>query len=92
MKAIIKNSLKALALTAMVCNSLTSCKDSFYDSDPLSFYEPTQTFSTESGLESVMAIADRQLKRYWSDGDSDVMLPLMSEYSFSDLMVVAGTD
>lgn len=71
---------------------LFSCKDSFLDADPLSFYEPTATFSTESGLKSVLAIADRQLMRYWTEGDHNEMLPLMSEYTMSDLMVPSATD
>ncbi|MGN0232378.1 MAG: RagB/SusD family nutrient uptake outer membrane protein [Muribaculaceae bacterium] len=71
---------------------LFSCKDSFLDADPLSFYEPTATFSTESGLKSVLAIADRQLMRYWTTGDHNEMLPLMSEYTMSDLMVPSATD
>lgn len=61
---------------------LSSCKESFLEADPLSFYEPTTTFSTEAGLQSVLAIADRQLKRYWTDGSHNEMLPLMSEYTF----------
>lgn len=92
MKNNIFHRIGTIALVSLMSYGFSGCKDSFYDADPLSFYEPTQTFSTESGLESVLAIADRQLKRYWSDGDSDVMLPLMSEYTFSDLMVVSGTD
>lgn len=83
------NSMVMLAGTSMV---LGSCQESFLEADPLSFYEPTTTFSTESGLQSVMAIADRQLKRYWTTGDHNEWLPLISEYTFSDLMVPAATD
>lgn len=57
----------------------------------MSFYEPEQTYSTESGLKSVLAIADRQLKRYYTTGGDD-LFPLVSEYTFSDLMVPSLTD
>ena len=83
------NGLVMVAGTSML---LSSCKESFLEADPLSFYEPTTTFSTEAGLQSVLAIADRQLKRYWTDGSHNEMLPLMSEYTFSDLMVPGATD
>ncbi len=87
-----KHILKGLVMFAGASIMLTSCKENFLDADPLSFYEPTTTFSTEAGLQSVLAIADRQLKRYWTDGDSNEMLPMISEYTFSDLMVPAATD
>lgn len=70
----------------------SGCSRSFLDADPLSFYEPNATFTSEAGIRSVLAIADRQLKRYWSDGDHNEMLPIMSEYTFSDLMVPSATD
>lgn len=70
---------------------LSSCKEDFLKPDPLSFYEPNATFTTEPGLMSVMAIADRQLKAYWAT-DHNEMLTLGTEYIFSDLMVAAATD
>ncbi|RHL03220.1 MULTISPECIES: RagB/SusD family nutrient uptake outer membrane protein [Bacteroides] len=87
-----KHIFNGLVMLAGASIVFTSCKESFLDADPLSFYEPTTTFSTEAGLKSVLAIADRQLKRYWTDGDSNEMFPLMSEYTFSDLMVPSATD
>ena len=88
-KKYISNGVLALTGMSMI---FSSCKESFLEADPLSFYEPTTTFSTESGIQSVLAIADRQLKRYWSTGDHNEMLPLITEYIFSDLMVAAATD
>ena len=35
---------------------LTSCSDSFLEQDPLSFYNPGNTYVTESGLRSAMAM------------------------------------
>ncbi|SBW03744.1 RagB/SusD family nutrient uptake outer membrane protein [uncultured Dysgonomonas sp.] len=67
------------------------CSKDFLDSDPLSFYEPGATFTTESGLKSAMAICDRHLKLYWMT-DHNEMLTLGTEYIFSDMMVAAATD
>lgn len=93
MKRFIKKQIvSGLAILAGTSILLTGCKESFLEADPLSFYEPTKTFSTEAGLQSVLAIADRQLKRYWTDGSHNEMFALMSEYTFSDLMVPAATD
>ncbi|MCF0176063.1 MAG: RagB/SusD family nutrient uptake outer membrane protein [Bacteroidales bacterium] len=89
MKNSIKYSIIGLAGAAMLA---AGCSRSFLDADPLSFYEPNATFTSESGIRSVLAILDRQMKRYWSDGDHNEMLPLMSEYTMSDLMVPAATD
>lgn len=92
MKSFIKknifNSLVLLSGTLLI---FTGCEKSFLKADPLSFYEPEQTYSTESGLKSVLAIADRQLKRYYTTGGDD-LFPLVSEYTFSDLMIPSLTD
>lgn len=87
-----KHIFNGLVMLAGIFIAFTSCKESFLEADPLSFYEPTTTFSTEDGIKSVLAIADRQLKRYWTDGDHNEMFPLISEYTFSDLMVPSATD
>ena len=70
---------------------LSGCKKDFLTPDPLSFYEPTATFSTESGLKAAMAICDRHLKLYYATDDNE-MLTLGTEYIFSDLMVASATD
>lgn len=88
-KKYISNGVLALTGMSMI---FSGCKESFLEADPLSFYEPVTTFSTESGIQSVLAIADRQLKRYWTDGSSREVAALMSEYTFSDLMVPSATD
>lgn len=67
------------------------CSEEFLKPDPLSFYEPGTTFSTESGLRSAMAICDRHLKLYWAT-DDDNLLDMGTEYIFSELMVSGGTD
>lgn len=68
----------------------SGCSD-FLDPDPLSFYDPEKTFTTESGLQSVLAIADRHLKLYYAT-DHNEMLDLGTEYLFSELMVASNTD
>jgi hypothetical protein len=57
----------------------------------LSIYIPNETFNTESGLLSAMAICDRHLKGYWAT-DNNEMLTLGTEYIFSELMVASNTD
>ncbi|MDR1919135.1 MAG: RagB/SusD family nutrient uptake outer membrane protein [Tannerellaceae bacterium] len=70
---------------------LGGCSEDFLKPDPLSFYEPTATFSSESGLQAAMAICDRHLKLYWAT-DHNEMLSLGTEYIFSELMVASATD
>lgn len=88
MKYINKN-LGLLLIGATI--TLSSCKDSFLVPDPLSFYEPSATFTTESGLKAALAQADRNLKLYYTNG-ADVLLPIATEFVFSDMLVVAATD
>ena len=80
------------ALLATGC-LLTSCRESFLEPDPLSFYEPAKTFSTIEGLESVLATADRHLRTYvtYYQGQ-DICTPIYSQYMYSDLNVAGKTD
>src|SRR5690606_27112374 len=68
-----------------------SCSKDFLKPDPLSFYEPAVTFTTEEGLQAVLAFCDRHIKAYYA-ADHGEMLPIGTEYMFSDLMVSAATD
>ncbi|MDR2472471.1 MAG: RagB/SusD family nutrient uptake outer membrane protein [Tannerella sp.] len=70
---------------------INGCSQDFLTPDPLSFYEPTATFSTESGLKAALAICDRHLKLYYAT-DHNEMLTLGTEYIFSEMMVAAATD
>lgn len=86
---------KIKLLMGGVCISalLTGCSDGFLKPDPLSLYEPTATFSTVAGLDAALASADKALRAYWTNTEAcDLMLPLMSEYLFSDLAVAGKTD
>ncbi len=83
-----------LTMAALVAAAaFTGCSDDYLKPEPLSLYEPTETFSTEAGLRSALASADKQLKAFWTNTEAcDLMLPLMSEYLFSDVAVASKTD
>lgn len=86
---IISRSIAILTGTAI----LASCSDDFLAQDPLSFYEPTSTFSTESGLQAALAMCDRHLRNYWTYYSSSANnVPISTEYMFSDISVFGWTD
>lgn len=89
-----KRSLSVLAVTAVLGGSIVGgCKKSFLAQDPLSFYEPTTTFTTESGLKAALAICDRHLRSYWTNTSSNTnSVVIGTEYMFSDLAVYGKTD
>ncbi|MFT4153109.1 RagB/SusD family nutrient uptake outer membrane protein [Parafilimonas sp.] len=91
-----KNNYKiSIAIIVIICGMAagTGCKKSFLQPDPLSFYEPATTFSTESGLTSAIATCDKHLRSYWSYYSTrDLSLPISSEYMLSDLAVAGKTD
>lgn len=91
-KILYRSGYAFLSLLACAVMLLSGCTKDFLKPDPLSIYEPEQTFSTEAGLRSVLAFCDRHLKLYYATEDSDDILPLGTEYIFSDLMVVGATD
>lgn len=82
--------LVAMAGTAMLA---TSCSDDFLKQDPLSFYEPKQTFTTESGVNAALAMGDRLLRGvtvHYSGGSNNI--PLSTEYYFSEMALFGKTD
>lgn len=86
-----KNSIIYLGILLVSIMSLGGCSENFLKPDPLSFYEPGTTFSTESGLKAALAICDRHLKSYYATDHNEV-LDLGTEYMFSELMVASNTD
>ena len=87
------NKFKLWMGAACVSMAFAGCTDDFLKPDPLSLYEPTETFTTIDGLDAVLAAADKHLRAYWTNTEAiDLMLPLMSEYLFSDLAVAGKTD
>lgn len=61
----------------------------FLEPKPLSFYDPTTTFTTEAGLQATMAAADKQLRDIWINGESNA---LALEYRLSELAANGKTD
>lgn len=90
---IIDKAAKALFIFAVISATLFGCKKSFLQPDPLSFFEPDATFTTQSGLDAAMAIADRHLRSYWTyTSYVDLGRPMSTEYMFTDVAVAGKTD
>lgn len=86
-----KLNYKCLSLFIGISVLLSGCSDDFLKPDPVSIYEPSETFNTEAGLMSVMAFCDRHMKLYYT-ADHGEIVPMGTEYIFSDLMVASATD
>ena len=90
---IFNNMSKSLILLAGTTMLATSCSDDFLKQDPLSFYEPKTTFTTESGVNAALAMGDRLLRGitvHYSGGSNNI--PLSTEYFFSELALFGKTD
>ena len=74
-----------------LATTLTGCGDDFLKQDPLSFYEPTTTYSSESGLQAALAQCDKQLKTYRIDGNWN-NVGIATNYYLSDVGMYAKTD
>ncbi len=96
MKMILKirtNMLQAIAPVIILCGSMFfgGCSEDFLKPDPLSFFEPITTFSTETGLQSAMSMCDRQFRQSWADGANSVT-PIGTDHYFSELAYFCKTD
>jgi len=89
-----KNYISALSIISILSITLFSgCTKDFLKPDPLSFYEPEATFSTRSGLDASLALADRHLRSYWGGLETrDAWVPISTEYMLSDIAVSGKTD
>ena len=90
-----KKSFSVVILLTVLCSTLQfgGCSESFLEPDPLSFYEPTTTFTTESGLQAALAMCDRHLRSYWTSYENrNISVPIGTEYLFSELSVASKTD
>lgn len=89
-----KNYISALSIISILSITLFSgCTKDFLKPDPLSFYEPEATFSTRSGLDASLALADRHLRTYWGGLQTrDAWVPISTEYMLSDIAVSGKTD
>jgi hypothetical protein len=93
MKKYINNKIIKFAPLVVVAALFVSCSKDFLDPDPLSFYEPETTFSTESGLQATLAIADRALRgNYIHYSYANNSVPIGTEYVFSDMAKYGKTD
>lgn len=91
---IIHSKTVKLCIALSLCASITGCSETFLDPDPLSFYEPSTTYTTVEGLNASLASCDYHIKTIWagrSDGYADAA-PICTEYMFSDLAVNGTTD
>ncbi|TKC10491.1 RagB/SusD family nutrient uptake outer membrane protein [Pedobacter polaris] len=90
---IIKKVSTALFIGAGIAMTFAGCKKTFLQPEPLSFFEPGETFTTKSGLDAAVAIADRHLRSYWTSSSYiDLGLPISTEYMFTELNVASKTD
>jgi hypothetical protein len=90
-----RNIVPVMALTAAICSALLfgGCSEEFLEPDPLSFYEPTTTFSTESGLQAAMANCDKNLRNNWTHYSANSnSAPIATEYVYSDMSVATKAD
>ncbi len=87
MKQIYKSAFQ-ITLLALVLLSGAGCKKDFLTPDPLSFYEPSITFSTKEGLQAAINSNNRNLRYIWY-GDA---APLLTELLFSDVAIDGTTD
>ena len=80
--------INTLLVSAVICSPLlfSGCED-FLDQDPLSFFEPKKTFTTEEGVAAVLTSCDKHLRDYYMrDGN------MKTDLLFSDMGVRGKTD
>ena len=70
---------KLLVIGTLVLLANTSCKESWLDPQPLSFFTPENTFTTEAGFSSALASCASNIREeYYGDGS-----PIITESIFS---------
>lgn len=73
--------------------TFSGCSKDFLKPEPLSFFEPDATFTTQSGLDAAMVMCDRHLRGYWTyTSYVDMGRPMSTEYMFTDVAVAGKTD
>ena len=71
----------------------TACSEDFLKPDPLSMYEPGNTFTTESGIRAALANSDRSLRNYVTYYEAaNLVTPFYTMYLHTDLAVAGKTD
>lgn len=93
MKKYRKNKFSILAGVSLAILLSASCTRDFLEPDPLSFYEPNTTFTTEEGIQATIAMADKALRGFWIHYDyANNSVPIGTEYVFSDMAKYGKTD
>lgn len=93
MKRYIKNKFCTVAGVSLAILLSASCTREFLEPDPLSFYEPNTTFTTEAGIQATIAMADKALRGFWIHYDyANNSVPIGTEYVFSDMAKYGKTD
>lgn len=76
----------------MMVAVLSGCSDDFLNPDPMSEFEPGTTFTTKSGMDAAMAMADRHLGRMFIDMGNTNTMGMLTDLMFSETTVGAKTD
>ena len=84
-----KISLAALAGMLILA---TGCNKEFLDPKPLSYFEPTATFNTESGIRAALIACDQELRNEFIINDFLARGILTMEMRISDISIGANTD
>jgi hypothetical protein len=91
-----KKTVPAIVLIIFLCVPVlfNNCSQDFLKPTPLSFYVPAATFTTESGVQAVLAQCDKNLTQTWTGYASGNVNtnPIGSDYIFSDVMAYGKTD
>lgn len=82
------NKIVKIGLLAILLSSSYSCKRDFLKPDPLSFYEPTVTFTTKQGLLAAVTSCNRNLSHMWC-GENP---PILTDLLFTEVAVSGITD
>lgn len=87
MKILINNVARTVLLGLTICLPI-SCSKNFLEPDPLSFYEPSITFTSKEGLQAAITSCNRNLTYVWTGEGA----PLLTDLLFSDVAVDGTTD
>ncbi len=82
------NKKKYMVLALAVLPMLNSCKESWLEPKPLSFYSPENTYVNADGLYAALTACERNMRHeYFGDG-----APILTEMFLSDLAIHGKTD
>ncbi len=89
MNTIYHKSKRILTVSCVLMGlTVVSCKDGWLAPEPLSFYNPDETFNDVGGLRSAIVACERNMRLEWY-GDAP---PMVTESIFSDIAVEGTTD